>query len=769
MDRTRTRVGPNAAALLTLLCAATVAGAERRAGDLPAPPEVPAGAWAETIFDGEANRVEARLLTSAERVRPGETFQAGVLFDLDPGWHMYWRSPGDSGLPTQLDWVTEGVTVGETEWVTPAVFAESEGTITTYGYGDRVLLPAQAVVAANAQGTVQLEVTAGFLACDILCIPGQVQLRRSLPVSATPEAAPAAVLALFENAAADRPVAGNALGLEASVLYSQSAIRPGDAFTAAVTLGCQGRADCTPPRLADAELGYTFIPDLVEGVQLSVTAAGPHPLAEGDVLVELKGRAGAAARETAQTLSGIAALIDPESGAPVSVEFALPLPRAPAGEEVARVAMPWGEALRSAADRTGAAPPVAPLHALLLALLGGLILNAMPCVLPVLAIKLFAMSELAQHDPREVRAHGAAYLAGVVGSMLLLAAAVSALRAGGEAVGWGFQFQEPTFVAAICVLLVIFALNLFGVFEFLVPTGALADLGANESGPRRSFFEGLLAVALATPCSAPFLGTAVGFALAGSSATIFAIFAAIGVGLAAPFVLVTWIPGWGRWVPRPGSWMNSLRAVLGFAVLATVVWLLWVVGRLIGADGTAGLLALLVTVAFLTWVFGQLQAHGRPSAGRAVVLGAVLATGAALAFAPLETTPPESRAGGEPVEGKSDRLTWSPDAVQRALALGKPVFVYFTADWCITCKVNERGTLASQAVQQAFDRLGVEVLRGDWTRRDRAIAEELARFGKGGVPMYLVYSPERSEAPILLPELLTPNGVVRALEAAVGP
>lgn len=766
--------GQTVAGLTALLLGAVVLVAAAEARDRPAPPDVPPGAQARTIFDGEADRVEARLLSDVEQVRAGETFRVGVLFDLDPGWHMYWRSPGDSGLPTELHWKSDGATVGEIQWATPAVFAESEGTITTYGYGDRVLLVADALAADDPGQAIRLDVTAGFLACDILCIPGEVTLHRTIPVGGSSTSAPETVVELFETAATTVPVNGQALGLEATVLYSQSAIRPGDEFTAALTLGCQGRAGCTPARLADDALGYAFVPDLIEGVAIRVTAARPHPFADGDILIELAGRAGAASPEGPQQLSGIAALYDPATGAPIAVEFALPLPRAAAGRDVTRVAMPWDEALQPdprhtptrAAHATGSAPPVAPLYALLLALLGGLVLNAMPCVLPILAIKLFALTELAQRDRQEVRAHGVAYGVGVVGSMLVLAAAVAALRAGGEAVGWGFQFQQPGFIAAICIVLVVFALNLFGVFEFLVPTGSLAELGSGASGPRRSFFEGLLAVALATPCSAPFLGTAVGFALASSTATIFAVFGAIGVGLAAPFVLVTWVPAWARWIPRAGSWMNGLRAVLGFAVLATVVWLFWVASRLIDPDGLAILLALLVAVASVTWVFGQLQAAGRQSAGRCVALLGAIATVAAIGLLPFDPSNagarPES-AASPPPEGVT---AWSPERVRNALTGGQPAFVYFTADWCITCKVNERGTLTSEAVQAAFDQFDFQVFRGDWTRRDRAIAEELARFGKGGVPMYLVYSPHGPETPTVLPELLTPGMVLEALRAA---
>jgi len=754
--------------LASVLLALSVSAGETPPGsELPPAPRVPAGAFAEAAFDGEEDRAAVRLLIDRERVRPGDSLRVGVLFDLDPGWHIYWKSPGDSGLPTELRWDAAQAEIGPIQWTTPHTFSEGDGLITTYGYSDRVLLYADARVAEDARDPLRIEVTAHFLACDITCIPGEVKLARELRIGGESTPAASHVVALFDAAAAARPTPLAALGLEAQVLYSQSAIRPGDEFEAAIALGCQGRADCTPPRLAEDALGYAFIPDLIDGMQLEVTGSRPHPLSPGDVLIELHGRAGAAPPEAPQRLGGTVGLWSATGGAAIAAALDLPLPRAAAGADVAMIGTPWRESgrpeLATDATATAATSGGLPLgRALLLALLGGLILNLMPCVLPILAIKVFAMTDLAHSDRRNARAHGAAYGAGVVGSMLVLAAAVVALRAGGESVGWGFQFQQPVFVAGISAVLVVFALNLFGSFEIFVPTGGLAEVGSHAAGPRRSFFEGLLAVVLATPCSAPFLGTAVGFAFAGSPSTIFMIFAAIGTGLAAPFVLVTLHPGWARFIPRAGPWMNSLRAGLGFAVLATVVWLVWVVGRLVGIDGVGVLLAFLIAVAFAAWVFGQLQASGRTLPARSVAIAALVAGCVALSALPFDAT--SAAATREPEPG--DAIRWSPDGIRSALAQDRPAFVYFTADWCITCKVNEHSTLASDAVIAAFDEHGVRVFKGDWTRRDTAIADELARFGKGGVPMYLVYAPDAPDDPQLLPELLTPGLVVEAVRKA---
>jgi thiol:disulfide interchange protein DsbD len=376
----------------------------------------------------------------------------------------------------------------------------------------------------------------------------------------------------------------------------------------------------------------------------------------------------------------------------------------------------------------------------------------MPCVLPVLALKAFAVAELAGSRRREALAHGAAYAAGVLARMLALAAVVLALRAGGDQVGWGFQFQSPGFLVFVAALCTVFALNLFGVFEIGFVPGGLAEVGAAAVGARRSFFEGLLAVALATPCSAPFLGTAVGFAFASGGALVVAVFLAIGLGLAAPFLLISAFPPAARWLPRSGAWMGELRGWLGFALLATVVWLVWVMGRSAGVDAAVGLLALLLALAGIVRAFAKL---GEQRALRAALLAAgVLLVAGASNWIRVEPAP-----AALPGEGHA---VWSPAELARLRAEGRPVLAVFTADWCLTCKVNERTVLASEPVQEALRRGGWSVLVADWTRRDEEIRRELARFGKAGVPLYLVYRPQAAE-PQVLPELLGVERVVSAL------
>ena len=404
-----------------------------------------------------------------------------------------------------------------------------------------------------------------------------------------------------------------------------------------------------------------------------------------------------------------------------------------------------------------------------LALLGGLVLNGMPCVLPVLAIKVVSIADLSEKQPGEVRLHGLAYTGGVLGSMGLLAAVVVSLRAAGHSVGWGFQFQEPLFVAAISAVLVTFALNLFGLFEIDLGQGRLATIGQQSTGLRRSVFEGLLAVVLATPCTAPFLGTAVGFAFASSGIGIAAIFLAIGLGLASPFLLVSFFPALARFVPRSGPWMNTLRAGLGFCLLATVVWLLWILGQRGGANAVVAMAGVLLFLSFMLWGFGLMQPLRSAWLGRTGAL-----TIALLAFAGfnligidrMEATAADAEAAAEATPGHW--LDYSETAVREAVANGRPAFVVFTADWCITCQVNERTVIEREAIQDAFAAGDVALFKADWTRRDDAIRRKLAEFGRAGVPLYLVYRPHAPDSPQVLSELLTRGEVLSALSDATG-
>jgi thiol:disulfide interchange protein DsbD len=734
-------------------------------------PGAPAGALRPGPEREGDPAVAARLVVDVIAIAPGETFRTGVWFALEPGWHIYWRNPGESGLATQLSWNVPGASIGPIQWPAPSVFSELDGsseargggsersTVTSYGYSGSVLLYSEAVVRKD-DSRVDLEVAVDFVACQVECIPGRISLHQTVPLEAKARPADPDTLALFDEWSARVPTRPEALGLSVEALYSQSAVRPGDTFRAAISLSCAldgPDAPCRSLRAVSERVDEYFAPDAQPSILWQVTGSRPQPLANG-LLITLRGRATESAGERADTLRGVVQLRNVRDEW-LGVEVDLPLPFAAAGSEIVATDDARLEPAR-ASDPSESLPVW---RALGLALLGGLILNLMPCVLPILAIKVFGIAERAHADRRNVLADGAAYTLGITATMTALAGLVIALRAAGTAVGWGFQFQEPLFVASISVLLVVFALNLFGVFEIALPASARLDVGAQTTGARRSFFEGLLAVLLATPCTAPFLGTAVGFAFASSAPVILGIFLAIGLGLAAPFVAITLVPAWASWIPRSGPWMTAMRAGLGFALLATVVWLLWVFGRSVGTDGMSLLLGLLVVLSVGVSIYGALQR--RRDTSRAP-LAAVLTTGltaVALLALPFDSapTPPSELRGLEFGEASP----YDPAAVAAELATGRPVFVSFTADWCLTCKVNERVVLGDERVSNALTQRGFARFEADWTRRDEAIRTELARFGRAGVPMYLVYDPRHPDRPQVLSELLTVELFLDALRA----
>ena len=723
------------------------------------------GVRGEGALDAGEPRVAGELLVDAGAVQPGEEVRVGVLFTMDPGWHIYWRNPGDSGAVTQIAWNSPGAAFGELAWPAPKVFREAD-VLTTFGYKGEVLLATTATVPATASGTWHIEVDADFVVCEIQCIPGELELARDVPVgTATTEAVPE-VRAKFEHAASRLPKSAQALGITARVVASQDALPSGDEGQLALELRSCAAADqgCSPWVLNAKRAHDAFIPEASKDLAFEPLGVGASTDA-GIFSLVISARAWSDLSLGSERLRGLVPLVSENGVAHVALDVPIEL----ADEAALATAFEVVDALAPPPAPAEVAPASAPLSlgvAILLALLGGLILNLMPCVLPVLALKVFGIAEIAHEERGRIVQHGLAYLAGVMLSMGVLAGVVVGLRTAGTAVGWGFQFQEPVFLAAICTLLVVFAMNLFGAFEITwQPAGPGATGEAEAHSPRRSFFEGTLAVVLATPCTAPFLGTAVGFAFAGSGAVIFAIFGAIGLGLSAPYVLVTLVPGWARFVPKPGAWMLRVRAALGFSLLAATVWLLWVMGRAAGIDAQALLLAFLVVVAFGMWILGTLQASGKAGAARATLLVLAGAIVIGLALLPLRPAPgPRAVTASNGIAWQA----WDPAEIARERVAGRPVFVDFTADWCITCQVNESVVLADEAVLSELARHDYATFKADWTLRDEAIGAALQAQGRAGVPMVLVYPADPSSAPTLLPELLTVGGTVEALRDAAG-
>lgn len=709
---------------------------------------LPATAVARGALDEGVPRVEAALLTDVTQVKPGEGFRVGVRLRMTPGWHVYWKNPGESGLASEISWDTPGTTLGTLQWPMPSTLRTSDGFITTYGYEDEVLLFAEAHVSDRAERSLQLSAAVDVLVCEINCLPAQLALTRHLPVG--PETLPDVEQApAFDAAQARVPVSPERLQHTVSLSLDAKPLTAGEPFTGTLTVTVPlGQSAPT----VDKDF---FVPERSAGIaHLALSPVEGQP---GHF--KLEGQASPTVPKTEPRFAGVLRLGTAATGYRA---LAVELPLAPV---VAAVAASAGMPVPSAVKPAAVAPESSLSLGLVLlfAFLGGALLNLMPCVFPVLALKAYGFTRTVHAERGRVGAHALAYAGGIVGSLMVLALAVLALRAGGHSVGWGFQFQEPLFVAAVASVLVAFALNLFGVFYVGSDGTALVETVDASHGLARSAGEGVLAVVLATPCSAPLLGTAVGFALAAGPATVLATFFMLGVGLALPFCLLVLVPGLHKWLPKPGAWMERGKQLLGFALLGTTVWLVWVVGGIAGVDGMARLLAFLAWVGLAAWLYGLVQtAEG---ARKVVGMGAVallLVGGGAVALRFEETGRGALRASAD--EGQP----WDDAAVAAALEAGQPVFIDFTADWCLTCKFNERTVLKREEVRAAFAQHKVAFFVADWTRRDARISAKLAEFGRAGVPMYLVVSPASPGKAEVLPELLTTESLIEAVRRAAG-
>ncbi|MCX7684063.1 MAG: protein-disulfide reductase DsbD family protein [Acetobacteraceae bacterium] len=660
----------------------------------------------------ETPRATAVLTADHEAVAPGQTLRLLLRFRLADGWHIYWRNPGDAGGPPEIAWtLPEGASAGPLLF--PAPHRIPYPPLLNYGYTGAVAFPVSVTVPRGlSQGEVfTLEAEARWLICADICIPEEGAFRLDLPVEAAPR--PAANAGLFAAAEASLP-------------------RPSPF---AVRLGFEGRAgaiEVTGPGLSPATLrGAEFFP-LDPGL-LSHPAPQPLAVREGGFTLRLLRGEG----PVPALVEGVVAITDAAGVRSAYAVSAVPGP-VPGGAGLAL----W--------------------QAALLALAGGLLLNLMPCVFPVLAMKAMAVARMGGAARGAVRAEALAYTAGVVVSFLALAVLLIGLRAAGSAAGWGFQFTEPGFVAAMAWLMLAVGLNLSGVFA--VP-GVV--LGGARSG---AFGTGVLAVLVATPCTAPFMAAAIGAALAMDAAATLAVFAALGLGMALPFAALALAPGLARVLPRPGPWMERLRQGLAFPMYGAAVWLAWVVSVQAGPQGVLVVLAGAVLVGFGAWLVGVAQAGAgaggpapaRPPHGRRIALAASgAAVLAALALLPFTGPGPGAAPAAQAEEGAE---RWSPERVAAALAEGRPVFVNLTAAWCITCQVNDRVALRTPAVRAAMAATNTLYLVGDWTRGDAAIGALIRSVQREGVPVYLLYRPGAA-APEILPQILTEGIVLRALQA----
>ncbi len=698
--------------------------------------------------DIQGELVRAQLLAEQDAVSPGAKVTLGLHLHHAPHWHTYWAMPGDAGLPTRLRWELEpGYSAGPIRWPVPTRL--EVGELANYGYEGDVLLPVSLQVPEGARigSTARIGAHADWLVCSDVCIPGGADLTLTLPVRAADQVHPSAAAGAFAQALREVPV--------------PTALQDARAVVEGTQLRLEFSAAKAVPRSLEF---FSLEPDRIVTAAKQILSVHAKRVrlqlqAQTPAQTDFTALRGVLVADGGPSRGGWAAQIDVALASPLAAES--PRPPSVAAEPAG---MPGRAASGSGESQAPAlfSSPIALFVALAGAFVGGVILNLMPCVFPVLSLKLIGLVKHRDEPPAALRAHGVAFALGVVLSFLALAALLLALRAGGAQIGWGFQLQSPLFIAFLIGLFFLIGLNLLGAFAFTFGAG-LANSRAAQSfdgeGPRGSFATGVLAAVVASPCTAPFMGAALGFALTQSAAIALSVFALLGLGMATPYLLLTLVPAWLERLPRAGPWMERLRQAMAYPMFLTCVWLFWVLGQQRDVDAVAWVLIALVGWGLFAWSVGLVQRGAR--AFRWVAGAAALA--AALTMVPL------ARSGSH--EGASrpqaldaigeDWAAWSPQQQRAALAQGVPVFVDFTAAWCITCQANKRLVLHDAQVQEAFRRHGVVLMRADWTRRDEAIARELERFARSGVPLYVLY--DRKGAPHLLPEILSKSIVLQEL------
>jgi thiol:disulfide interchange protein DsbD len=677
-----------------------------------------ANAQLQVVGDGgpgpvKAQHLTAELVSLAPAIAPGGTLQVGLVLTLEEHWHVYWINAGDSGEPPKIIWtLPDGITAGPMQFPIPSRLPL--GPLMDFGYEDEVAFPVQLTATSSAKpGPIHLDAKVSWLVCREVCIPGKAHLGLDLTVS--PDAtAPAQTVGAL----------GEALTLIPKPL-------PADAkFT--VT---GGKTDfvlalTTGNRETNAEF-YPFDED-------QIANAAPQqiePLSDG---VRLRVRRSEDLKTLPATLHGVFKLSD-------TIAYDVTAPVVP-GE----IAPAPGAGAPGAATSS-----VTTLTAIGLAFLGGIILNLMPCVFPVLFLKGLALLQSSGQERKHLRSHGLVYTLGILVSFWAIVGVLLALRAGGSQAGWGFQLQSPVFLTLLAAGIFFFALSLAGLFDIgLSLTSVGGDL-AQKQGFTGSFFTGVLATVVATPCTAPLMGAAIGFALAQPATITFAVFTALGLGLAAPYLLLSFQPAWTRILPRPGAWMETFKQLTAVIFFATVIWLVYVYGSLFagGASGGQGiyrvalLLGCFLMLAVAGWVLGKWPARWTST------IAAILIAAVGLAI-PL-------------YQPKDTTLVWAPysqQALDQARAAGHPVFIDFTAAWCLSCQVNERLVLKSSDVQHQFSKNDVTLLRADWTQYDPEITKQLASVKRSGVPTYVIYPAAVNSSPDVLPELLTKDIVLTALD-----
>lgn len=702
------------------------------------------GVNAQALTDSaETPQVRAQLVASVQAVAPGAEIYLGINQKIIPHWHTYWVNPGDSGNATTIEWtLPEGASASDIIWPAPSRF--SMGPITNYAYENDVTLLTKIKIPAGMQPGEQFTAQAlvDWLVCEEECIPQTVELALSLPVVA--EGEPLGIGdARIDEALARLPVTS-----PWEIRAQQSAIDPDTAqgkLTLHIALSAAQSEQIKDIWFHPYDWGR--IQQSSEQVRKQV-----------DDGIELTINTGEAPLKIGDTLSGVLVIAEQAGDATTK-----PIAR---GFEVS------AQVHAASASVSSADSSISFFSAVVLALLGGIILNLMPCVFPVLSIKALSLVSHANQSAAQIRLQGVVYTLGVLASFAVLAVLLILLKAGGAQIGWGFQFQSPLFVLAMAYLMFAVGLSLSGVFFI---GGSVAGVGSSlteKPGYAGSFFTGVLATIVATPCTAPFMAAALGYALAQPAAKLVAIFLSLGFGLALPYLLLTCWPGLQRWLPRPGMWMERAKQVLAFPMYAAAIWLVWVLVQQAGVNAIIIALGGMLLIAFAAWLYDTtFTASTRArTAGRASALALLLLT-LGISYLSVNSNSLVAANAATTVDDDSEKAAeknWEPYSKARLdelLAEGTPVFLNFTASWCISCLVNERVALSDAKVKATFKQEGIVYLKGDWTNRDLEITQFLKKFNRSGVPLYVFYAAGKPEQPAELPQILTPDMVISAVTA----
>jgi thiol:disulfide interchange protein DsbD len=694
---------------------------------------------------------KAQLLLSDVAARPGQTVWAGVRLEMGEGWHTYWRNPGEAGKSTTIEWVLpKGVTAGQVLWPAPEVHVS--GGITTFVYHrETILLTPLNLTDQVPAGDFHVRAKINWLECKEVCVPGSAEVQARLTVSAAP--GPSAHGPLLELWRRRIPLTNPKL--EATATWE------GPADTNQRFLIIEGVCH-------DGFAPSDFLPYESASFEVNPTVE-PLPAAPGKF--RLRKEVKRLEQGFPGRLAGIVLEPGKEGKAPVAFEVELK-PREPRSSPSSDTGGAGLSGLRAGGD---SARGLALLLGMLgLAFLGGLILNIMPCVLPVIALKILGFVRQSKEAPEQVRKLGLVYCAGVLASFISLAVIVITVRQTGGSVTWGIQMQNPHFRLGLLLVVILVALNLLGVFEVTLGSRVIGAAAAKapREGLAGAFFNGVLATALATPCTAPFLTVALGFAFTQPAGVILLMFVTTAAGLATPYFLLSWQPGWLRFLPKPGPWMAHFKTVMAFPMLATGVWLFDLTAPSFGEGGPLWLGLFLVVLALVAWIWGQFvqQAVTRRGLARAISLGLLAVSYFWVLEGQLHWRSPSP--GSRPLEilkGAPDSIPWqrwSAEAVDAARAAGHPVLVDFTAKWCLTCKSNKKLALETQSVRARLKQVGAVAFLADNTDLDPAIATELKRYGRAGVPLVLVFPADRRQPATVLPALLTPGIVLAALDKA---